>query len=191
MCVRYLVDGVFVVGVVAVDGDLVADFGGCFFEVDHGVVHADAADDGGVFFANFDVTSVAEAAVEAFVVAQWDDADAHGLWGGEGVVVADLVAFLEVDDVGDGAGEGECWFELLELLVVGVCSWKGVDAIESNTEAHGVGVSGLGLEAAGGLGDVKDCWFGAEGENFVDGVIELTDWAVDGCWVRAVTVGEM
>ena len=64
MRVRYLVDGVFVVWVIAVDGDVAADFGlGDCTKVDDGVVHADAPDDGGVLGAYFDVAGVAEAAV--------------------------------------------------------------------------------------------------------------------------------
>ncbi len=97
----------------AEEDDFVAGRGGWNVGyVDDGLVHGDAADDGGSLAVDEDRSAIGECAVEPVRVANGEQGDAHGFGGDEGAVIADDLAGREVADAYDAGLPGEDGLEL-------------------------------------------------------------------------------
>ncbi len=119
-------------------------------DVDHDLVHGDAAEDGAVGAVEVDACACVGEVVEvAIAEADAERGDFGGAGGDVGVVVGDAVVFGEGAQEGDTAVEGE---GVAEFSVVG--GGHGGVAVEDAAEAHHVGAWGAVVEYGGAAAEV-------------------------------------
>lgn len=124
--------------------DSVADLGGREIgDIDHHLIHADEADDGGAEAVNGDLAAVAEVSGVAIAVADAEGRDVACSLGLPGSVVADGFSGFdcaERGDAGEPAKDGD------EFAVVEVI---GVDAVGVHSDPNEV-VAVVGVDGGGG-----------------------------------------
>ena len=135
-------------------------------EVDHGLIHADAADDGVALAVDEDVGLIGEGAEVAVAITDGEGDDAGVVGGGPGGAVADGVAGLDDFEEGDAGFEGEGGGDGEGLGALG----GGVDAVEEDAGADEVEVGVGKLQDGAGVGDVAggggEAVLVVEGEEF-------------------------
>lgn len=120
-------------------------------DVDHNLIHGDAAEDGAVGAVEVDACArVGEVVQVAISKADADGGNFGGAGGDVGVVVGDAVVFGEGAQEGDAAVEGE---GVAEFAVVG--GGHGGVAVEDAAQAYHVGAGGAVVEYGRAAAEVR------------------------------------
>lgn len=124
-------------------------------DIDHALVHADAADDLAALAVNEHFCVVAHHAHPAVGVADRERCDDVAFFGGVGAAVADAFASVFFFDIGDARLEREHWFYVDVLVLRFVAR---VDAVEDNAWAYHIEEIFRMVDDDGAVADVADLW---------------------------------